>query len=215
MKRWLSSLSSAWVLLLATLPLVSAAAPAQQWNFKVFLDDKEIGIHNFSVVPAADSTRMTTKARFDVKILFINAYQYVHDAEELWRDQCLVSMKSSTNDNGKKLSVTAAQGASGLAVSSGAGSQTLAGCVMSYAYWSPLFLKQTKLLNSQTGEYDAVEVKSLGDTSVLAAGRQQPAKRYKLTSKKLDIDLWYSPDNEWLALESKTESGRVLRYVLN
>ena len=28
----------------------------------------------------------------------------------------------------------------------------------------------------------------------------------------LDLDLWYSTKNEWLALESEVKGGRILRY---
>ena len=33
--------------------------------------------------------------------------------------------------------------------------------------------------------------------------------------EKLKIDLWYAPDGTWLALESMTEQGARLRYVLS
>jgi hypothetical protein len=41
------------------------------------------------------------------------------------------------------------------------------------------------------------------------------AKRYRLETDKFSIDLWYGPGSQWLALESKTESGRNLRYVID
>ncbi|HEY0942264.1 MAG TPA: DUF6134 family protein [Steroidobacter sp.] len=40
------------------------------------------------------------------------------------------------------------------------------------------------------------------------------ARRYELRSKKLSIDLWYSQQSEWLALESKTARGQKLIYKL-
>jgi len=33
-------------------------------------------------------------------------------------------------------------------------------------------------------------------------------------NKDFNIDIWYSKNDEWLALESITESGRVLRYMI-
>jgi hypothetical protein len=40
------------------------------------------------------------------------------------------------------------------------------------------------------------------------------AKRYKLKSDKLNIDLWYSDENQWLALNSITKDGTNLRYQM-
>jgi len=43
-------------------------------------------------------------------------------------------------------------------------------------------------------------------------GEPVAAYRYRLSGEDLKIDLWYSPDNHWLALESTLEGGRKLRY---
>ena len=45
-------------------------------------------------------------------------------------------------------------------------------------------------------------------------GLDTPAKRYRLSGEDLQIDVWYSLDDEWLALESPAKGGRTLRYVL-
>ena len=124
-------------------------------------------------------------------------------------------MSARTDDNGKQFSVMAKETTAGLNVITPAKQFSLPGCVMSFAYWNPLMLQQKQLLNAQTGEHDEVDIKLLSTTTVSAAGKELPAKRYSLTGKKLKIDLWYSLDGEWLALESTTENGRRLRYVLN
>jgi hypothetical protein len=85
---------------------------------------------------------------------------------------------------------------------------------MSFAYWNPLMLQQTRLLNAQTGEYNAVTIKLIGEVTLRVRGVNQMAKQYRLAGDKLSIDLWYSPAGDWLALQSTTESGRRLRYIL-
>ena len=203
-------------MLLGCLHLAAADSPVtQQWNFRVFLDDKEIGRHSFSLQKSADLTRVTSTARFDVKVLFINAYQYEHDDQEIWREDCLTGMAARTNDNGKLLSVRAVEQAAGIKVITEKQQLDLSGCVMSFAYWNPVMLRQTRLLNAQTGEYEPVTIQALGTTTLRAVGKEWSARQYKLTGRKLQIDLWYSPDGQWLALESTTENGRRLRYVLS
>jgi hypothetical protein len=41
------------------------------------------------------------------------------------------------------------------------------------------------------------------------------AQRYHLHGPEMEIDLWYSAQGDWLALESLTRKGRRVRYVLN
>ena len=43
-------------------------------------------------------------------------------------------------------------------------------------------------------------------------GESRPSYRYRLAAGALNLDLWYSTDNEWLALESEVKGGRKLRY---
>ena len=43
--------------------------------------------------------------------------------------------------------------------------------------------------------------------------RHRLARRLVLEGPELRIDLWYSPDDDWLALESASKGGRKLRYV--
>ena len=77
-------------------------------------------------------------------------------------------------------------------------------------------LKQTRLLNSQDGEHVEVKITDAGADSIVVRGVKTPARRYELrsTNQKLSIDLWYSPTDEWLALESRTERGQKLIYKL-
>jgi hypothetical protein len=42
--------------------------------------------------------------------------------------------------------------------------------------------------------------------------RELASERYTLAGPDFSIELWYSPEGEWLALESTTKEGRKLRY---
>jgi Family of unknown function (DUF6134) len=222
MKQLLSPLLAS-VLALSTGGTAAQDAALRQvgsWKFRVYLDDKAIGHHDFTLLQQGERRELRSVARFDVKFLFINAYQYQHEAIEGWQGDCLHSMKARTDDNGKLLSVTAIGQTDVMNVSHPAGSYVINGCAMSFAYWNPLMLQQQRLLNAQTGEYDQVKIESLGRQPLTVRGVQQSSNRYRLLGsngkgQKLEIDLWYSLTGDWLALQSKTDSGRYLRYTLN
>ncbi len=189
-----------------------AVAQTNAWDFRVYLNDSPIGYHRFTLRGEGAEREMKIDASFNVKILFINAYQYKHEATERWRGNCLESLTSRTDDNGEQLTVETTREGDRLTVATAKGRNTLSGCVMSFAYWNPEILRQTRLLNSQTGEYEAVKVAALGDENIPVRGAPVMAKHYRITGPKNPIDLWYSADNVWLALESTLESGRRLRY---
>lgn len=188
-------------------------APRREWNFTVYLDDKHIGAHRFAVEPLPDGgTELVTEATFDVRILFVNAYRYRHRNTERWRGDCLAAIEAHTDDNGDETRVAGAMADDAFVVTTPAGEQRLPACVMTFAYWNPDVLGQAHLLNSQTGEFLPVTVESLGQEPVAVRGRDVPARRYAIDAGSFRIDLWYSAQDEWLALETTTEGGRRLRY---
>jgi len=212
---------SATLCLVACLLAAASTAPApvfardtatREWHFDVSLDGRAIGEHRFTLRSDDDARELTSEARFRVRILFIDAYRYEHRARERWQGDCLESLEARTDTNGKP-TVIAGQRASGeFRVQSGSAAVLLDECVQTFAYWNPSILDARRLLNPQTGEY--VDVK------VLLMGREvmqgQQTERYRLISSgrtPLEIDIWYTPARDWVALESLTPEGRRLRYT--
>jgi hypothetical protein len=196
---------------------VAAPLPAlanKTWDFRVFLDDKEIGTHRFDLVEKGGERQLTSTARMSVKILFVTAYTYDHRDVEDWSGDCVAKLSSKTDDNGKQHQVDVQRRENETIVQTERGTQKLGECVLTFAYWNPAMLRQTQLLNSQDGEYIPVKITEAGSDPIVVRGVQTPARRVELRSKKLSIDLWYSPQDEWLALESMTERGQKLIYKL-
>ncbi|MEM1232350.1 MAG: DUF6134 family protein [Pseudomonadota bacterium] len=186
---------------------------AREWNFQVYLNDSPIGFHNFRLDPEQDGYQLQTEARFKVKFLFVTAYRYQHQNEETWRNGCLERISARTNDNGAQLEVTGQRASDGFTLAATERQAALSeDCVRSFAYWDLDALQSTRLLNSQTGEYQSVSVTPAGRESIEIGGLQQPADRYRLQAEGVNLDLWYSPEGDWLGLASYLEKGRQLRY---
>jgi hypothetical protein len=190
----------------------------KSWSFKVYLDDKEIGFHNFSMIHKEQHKEIYSSARFNVKFLFINAYSYKHDNVELWQGQCLNSINAVTDDNGDLYNVSGEADNGAFIVNTAENNNEKQNkylpCIKTFAYWDPGFLEETTLLNSQTGEMMEVDSEFIGTDTLRHNGEEVVARHYRLHGKDLQIDLWYSADDHWLALESLTESGRVVRYAM-
>lgn len=197
----------------ATHPGAPASGLDREWNFRVLLDGEEIGWHRYVVRGDGEGTEVESRAQFDVRFLFINAYRYRHEARERWRGACLDELESRTETNGSVERVAASTRESALVVDGPSGDARLTGCVMSFAYWDPRILRAGSLLNSQTGALLPVRVDDRGTERVRVAGRSIPATRHRLSAPDLQIDLWYA-DGRWVALEAPTPGGRMLRYEL-
>ena len=195
----------------------AANGPEQDLLFRVMLDDREVGYHRFRVFQQDGREIVEIDAEFKVTFLAIPVYRYDHRNREVWRDGCLESMVSATDDDGDKFEVEGRQQENGFAIETLEGEQRIeADCVMSFAYWNPEFLRQDMLLNAQNGEYLAMTVEAGGGETLKLPGREVATDRYRLgnAAEEIDITVWYARDSgRWLSLESRVEGGRVIRYL--
>jgi hypothetical protein len=190
----------------------TSAGELASWNFDVYLNDKKVGKHEFKVIEAGGTRHVQSEASFTYRILLIPAYRYEHTAAERWNDNCLVEFDASTNANGERIEVSGERAGTGFVVEKDGAPVELPECVMTFAYWTPDFLAQSRLLNPQTGDYVDVEVERLGDETLEFRGEPVAATRFKLKAYEVDLTLWYSPDDEWLGLESVAKGGHIIRY---
>jgi hypothetical protein len=220
MSRLITSVFPAILLSLAGSAALAGNADSElgekEWNFRVFLDDSEIGYHNFSLVEEGGRRRLVTEAEFEVKFLFFTAYRYEHVNEEMWQGECLQEIRSETDANGRLFEVRGVQDDDGLEIETGDDTRDMPGCVKTFAYWNPEILDEPVLLNSQTGELLEVEIEPVATETLNVRGEDVAARRYRLLAKNMELDIWYSRDQErWLALESTVKGGRKLRYELS
>jgi hypothetical protein len=185
----------------------------REWHFRVLLDEQEVGWHRYVVRTDDEATEIESRAQFDVRVLFVNAYQYRHEARERWRGACLEGLESRTVTNGRVENVDAIATEEALIVARRSGETRLPGCVMSFAYWDPRILQADRLLNPQTGEWLPVRVETRGTEQVSVSGRNVTATRHRLSAPEMQIDLWYA-DGLWVGLEAAVRGGRLLRYEL-
>lgn len=195
--------------------LFAVPLQAQDWSFEVYLDQQKIGTHTFSL----DQNQLQSRANFKVKVLFINAYRYQHQADEQWQGNCLSQLTAHTEENKEITDVKGAIQNNQFVLEKNGSTQTLPGCIMTFAYWNPEILKQSRLLNPQNAEYLDVTVTDEGSKTIEVKGQTTLTHQYRLNGRlkgkdKLKITLWYDQQEKWVALESITPEGYKIKYKL-
>lgn len=190
----------------------NAGEPDRQWRFRVFVDDREVGYHHFYLDEEGERRVLRSVAEFEYRLLFVTLYQYQHENHEVWDGDCLARIESRTDANGKPYAVAGERRENAFLVSGAKGEQVLPECVMSFAYWNPAFLEAGQLLNTQNGEYLDVRVSGPVRDEIATPASKRSAWRYRLEAGKLELELWYSDQREWLGLRTRYENGRTLRY---
>lgn len=201
-------------LMLSSLGLLPSVQ-AKEWSFDVWLDKQKIGTHTFSL----NNNQLQSRASFKVKLLFINAYRYQHQADEIWQGSCLSSLKAHTEENKSVTDVSGQLQNGQFVLDKNGEKQTLPACIMTFAYWNPEILKQVRLLNPQNAEYLDVTVTDEGAQTIPVKGQSIQTHQYRLNGRyhgkdKLKITLWYDQQQDWVALESITPEGYKIVYKL-
>jgi Family of unknown function (DUF6134) len=190
--------------------LAAIPASAREWHFDVSVDGLSIGSHD--VVLRENGDARTVQSDMHFGLLGVNAYR--QHAEETWEANCLTRLDTRTDEKGNVTTVTGRLNADGFAIDGPRGQERLAPCVMSFAYWNPVVLKQTHLLNVQTGAWTPVTVQALGKEQIEIRGSSVAADHFRIDTERNRIELWYSPEGEWIGLRSTTRNGHVLTYRL-
>lgn len=190
------------------------AAAQDTYDFKVFLDGEEIGTQRFTVSAEGSRTRVRVDAKFDVTFWFFTAYSYRHSNLEVWEGSCLRKIRSETNDNGDKFFLRGRYEDGRLKLETHDGPKTFTGCIKTYAYWNPSWFRDERLLNSQTGELQPVEITTVGKETITVRGTPTRTEHQRIKSEKFTVDLWYADDQDWVALQSTTSKGGTLRYQI-
>jgi hypothetical protein len=197
----------------ALMPIAAFGAD-REWQFKVFLDDKEIGVHSFALEDRGAERRIEIAADFEYKLLFLTLFEYSHRNTEVWSGDCLQAIEAKTVSNGESSEFTARRTSNDFRPPTADTDAHLPPCVMSFAYWNPSFLDQDRLLDPQTGQLLDVAISQPQPDQLLVKGAPVNARHYRLKGDGLRISLWYSEDDEWLGLEADAVGGRTLRYEL-
>ncbi len=195
-----------WLLAVSGVSANSLEPIEKNYNFTIFIDQREVGQHQFSVAREGETIRVASTMALNFTVLLVKKVSYQHRANEIWQNGCITQLISETTRQGKTSAVDARGSAigSGLLVVRGDETEDLSGCVRGFAYWDPALLEGEFLLNADSGKYVPVEI----NTTVA----EDSSKSIVIKGPKLQIELQYSAEGEWLSLESELKIGGTLRY---
>ncbi len=198
--------------LLMSRGLAAAVPPGNRIAFGVTRNDSPIGTHVLEFAREGGDVRVSIAIDFAVRFLGVTAFRYTHRNTELWRGDRLISIASTTDNNGTPLAVKALAQGRGIAVEgTESGAYVAPEEAISTSYWHAAFLRGQKI-DTQGGRLLSTSLERLGEEEVTVAGRQVPATRWRITGD-LTLDIWYDRSGGWSALRFVRGDGSVIRYA--
>lgn len=207
-RKWLAAALLLWGC------LSTSGTGAREWHFDVSVDGLPIGTHDIVVEENGKARTARGDMRFKVSLLGLTAGSYEQHEEESWQADCLTRIDTRTVEKGAVTTVAGRLEGGAFVIDGPNEKQRLPACVMSFAYWNPRVLRQAKLINVQTGAWTPVTVRETGTESYTVRGTAVEATHYRIETARNRIDVWYSPQGEWIGLRSTSHEGHVLNYRL-
>ncbi len=202
------------IALLAALLHTAAAfpAPPHDIHFKVYRNGEEFGHHKVSFIQAGEQTIADVEIEFAVTFAGFRVFYYLHRSREIWEGGNLVSIESSTNDDGDTSSVDLKRRGDALAID-GADYRGVAPLeLFPTSYWFKETLAQNRLIDTTNGRIFPVVIGRVGRETIEVGGRAVEATRYTLT-EQLQMNLWYDDQGNWVKT-SFDARGSTIEYVL-
>jgi len=199
------------------LPLVPArayAAARRDLRFRALRDGAPIGEHRVTFRPDGDRLTVETRVDIAVKVLFFTAFRFKHEADEVWQSDRLVSVKSTTNDNGTLLQVSGIAVADGFRIVGEDGPfLASAQLLTSNALWDRRIVREQRLIDVQHGGEIGLVVKALGDEQVDTPQGSVRATRHHMITPYYAGSVFHDSDGRWVkgVLELK---GERIEYAL-
>lgn len=183
-------------------------------KFDVMRKGDQIGTHVLSFHQAKDRLDVTIKTRIAVKIAFFTAYHFNHDSHEVWRDDRLVRMETTTDDDGTDHTLEVSAGDKGKlqVVSDGKTMQADPDAIPA-SLWNPAVIRTHDLMDSLVGKRLDVSIADRGDDVVTVRGKQVKAHHYSMTGE-LARELWYDENGVLVRFTLKGKDGSDVQYVL-
>jgi len=195
----------------AALPALPGAAepwvpPGGKLEFSIARDGSEIGSQTLAF--ARDGTRLTVDTRVEiaVKRFFVTVHRFERTARSVWRDGLIESYTASTDNNGKKSSLSMTARGDALEIRANGQSRSVARTMKIPEFWNIDVLSETSVVNTVTGEINEIAVSPPEKTVLEVGGKKIPALRYRVTGNATR-DLWYDGKGGLLQIARNARDG--------
>ena len=192
------------------------AKDVEQRDYTVLVDGKEAGQSKLTIIVQDDgSTDVTGSVNVNVNML-LGKYSLAIDSTEKWKEGKLVSLRTTSTENGKKTEVQATAQGDQLVVRVNGKDKNARGDNWTTSYWKladqRFHNKAVPVLETDTGKELAGELKYIGAEKLPINGQPVECYHFRVTGIPSPIDLWYDRYHR-LVRQEFVESGH--RTIVN
>jgi hypothetical protein len=189
---------------------LSQAQAEEVRDFTIYVDGKPAGSSQM-VITAQQGGVVVMSAKANVRLrVFLKTYVYSYDGTEVWKGPRLQSLRSTSEDDGKRYQVAIQAEASGLRVQVNGADRMARADAWLTSYWRLPEAKYRNqavpLIEPDTGRVIGGSLKYIGQEQAQVGGQRITCAHYRVTGGPSPVDLWYD-GAERLVREDYVEQG--------
>jgi hypothetical protein len=185
----------------------------EKLSFTVTRNGKPIGSHVYTFDRHGERTVVEIKTNIDFRLFSLPVYRFKHESREIWNGNQLVRLNSNTDDNGDPVTLDVRAVGPVLKVGGPDDAVEVDAKAVPASLWNRAVVRRGRLLDTVNGALMKTSATDLGDTTVTVAGKDIPARRFRL-SGEYNRELWYDRrDGTLVRVQFEADDGSEVEYV--
>lgn len=200
-------------LVLALTGPAALAADAGEYTFTVLKDGAPVGEHRFAFDRDGNRIEIEEETDIEVRLALIPVYQYEHERHEVWQNGRALSIRSRTNDNGKRLDITVRPDREGYIRTVNGRVDKFDDSTAILTFWRRDLLEHHAFFSVVEDKTMRVSFEYLGKEVIRIDGQRMPVDHYRMVGDE-ERELWFDPAGHVAKVEFERR-GAEIEYLRN
>jgi hypothetical protein len=187
-------------------------ATAETTRFEITRNGDPIGTSTIEIDRTGTDVTVTTTTDLAVDVLFFTAYRFKQTTTERWNNGHLVSLNSTTDNNGTRHKVAVRSNGDQLQLTADGKTSRLDINIVPSTLWNPEFLRHSVMLDAQDGKIMRVSVTDDGVDTLKLAGKEVQAHHYTIEARYSEA-VWYDSQGLLVRVKVIGPDGSVILYT--
>lgn len=183
-----------------------------QLRFDIYRKASKVGEHIVDFRREGAVTIVRSQSTIEIKLLFLTAYYFRYESVARWRGDQMQQINVRVDDNGSELTFDSVYiPTKGYRTRVGKAQTITSAPLFPTNHWHIAALRQSRLLNTLTGEVAAVRISPVTTTQLKTPAGPIEAGRYDI-SGGVETSLWYDRQGRWVGMRFIGRDGTPVEY---
>lgn len=192
----------------------AAALYDAQTTYSIYRKGKTIGQHSLNFKTSNTQVQVAIESKISISVLKIPVFKFRYVSDEVWQDNQLISVNSTTTTNKEIEKATLTNSGNSSTLVSNDTSEQVPLINFASNHWHMGAVDQSVLFNTVKGTLANVNVQRIDNESLQIRGTTLSVTHIKY-SGDIVAEAWYDKNSRWVKLEFLGSDGSRITYLID